>query len=117
MKKLIIASIITVLATSAFASKSVFEETVKESVAETVAIILVDFTEALSIATSKDYPNTRRKSEALRIQNDVQQYSQSGITSVFLDEKIRMVKAINGDLSLEESIDVLILASNEILKL
>lgn len=116
MKKIVIASFIAIMATSTFAADFA-AQSVENSIAQTVAIIVADFTEATSIATSEETSNAHRKEEAQRIQNDVQAYSQSGFLSVYLAEKVNMVNAIDADLSQEESIDVLVLASNRILKL
>jgi tRNA/tmRNA/rRNA uracil-C5-methylase (TrmA/RlmC/RlmD family) len=116
MKKFVIATAITFIATSAFASDFVVES-IQESTVQTVAVIVADFTEATSLELSDVTSNAHRKLEAQRIQNDVQVYSQSGILSVYLAEKVKMVNALDADLSQEEAVDVLVLASNKILKL
>jgi ABC-type sugar transport system ATPase subunit len=116
MKKIIITSILYIMATTAFAGDFV-AQSLQDSTVQTVAIIVADFTEATSIAMSDETSNAHRKAEAQRIQNDIQAFSQTGVLSVYLSEKINMVNAIDADLSQEEAVDVLVLASNRILKL
>ena len=119
MKKFVIATAMTVIAITAsntFASDFAVES-IQDSTVQTVAIIVADFTEATSLELSDETSNAHRKLEAQRIQNDVQTYSQSGILSVYLAEKVKMVNAVDAALSEEEAVDVLVLASNKILKL
>ncbi|MBC7537378.1 MAG: hypothetical protein H7281_01050 [Bacteriovorax sp.] len=116
MKKIAIAAAITIVFTTAFASDFA-AEAIQDSTVQTVAIIVADFTEVTSLELSDETSNVHRKLEAQRIQNDVQAFSQAGVLSVYLAEKVKMVNAVDADLSQEEAVDILVLASNKILKL
>lgn len=113
MKKTIIACSLTLMANGAFAS-GLSEQTLLNSTVQTVANVIagviVASSQASSVATTEN-----RKMEAQMIQNDLQEYAQNGTMSVYLASKVDVVKSINPELSVEESIDVLILATESIL--
>lgn len=114
MKKMIVISALSLMTSTAFAS-NFSEQTLVNSTVQTVANVIADMimvtSRATSIATTEN-----RKIEAQMIQNDIQDYAQNGTMSVYLASKIQMVNEVNADLSIEESIDVLILASESLLK-
>lgn len=56
-----------------------------------------------------------QKREALKIQAEVQEYNQTGYITLFLSEKIAIVKDIDSSLSIDESVDVLIAVTESIL--
>ncbi|MGZ3787219.1 MAG: hypothetical protein ACXVLQ_01780 [Bacteriovorax sp.] len=70
---------------------------------------------ATSEATSLAISSGSQKAEALRIQNEAQNYFQSGKTSIYLESKIQLAKELNPRLSDDESIDLLLEASKIIL--
>lgn len=84
--------------------------TVKVSLAQTIAVVVNQTLYATSNFTSN------RKAVAKQIQNDVQDYNQTGVVSVFLADKIAMVQSENADMSEQDSVDVLLLASDLLLK-
>lgn len=109
MKTLIIALALSVSATSVRATDW-GDFTVKVSLAQTIAVVVNQTLYASSNFTSN------RKAVAKQIQNDVQDYNQTGEVSVFLADKIAMVQAANADMSEQDSVDVLLLASDLLLK-
>ena len=68
-------------------------------------------TEATSLAIS----SKNQKAEAQRIQNEAQNYLQTGVASIFLESKIHLAKELDSSLSDDESVDLLIAASDIIL--
>ncbi|AUN97412.1 hypothetical protein C0V70_04665 [Bacteriovorax stolpii] len=113
MKKTIVIaalSLSTTLASAATFSEQTLANSTIQTVANVVANMIVISSQASSIATTEN-----RKMEAQMIQNDIQDYAVNGTISVYLASKIEMVKSVNAELSTEESIDVLILASESIL--
>lgn len=75
------------------------------------AAITVGSTEASSIVTS----SKNQRAEALRTINEAQSYFQSKIASLYLESKIQIVNQLDPSLSEEESVDLLIEASQIIL--
>lgn len=108
MKTLIIAIVVSMSATSARATDW-GEFTVKVSLAQTIAVVVQQTLYASSNLTSN------RQAIAKQIQNDVQDYNQTGEVSVFLAEKIAMVQFENSDMSEQDSVDVLLLTSDLLL--
>jgi hypothetical protein len=116
MKKIIIASAITLMSASASSSDFVIQA-LRDSTVQAVAIVLAGYIQKASVATSHATTNARNKEEAVKIQNEVQEYGISGDMSIYLAEKVEMVKSIDANLSEEECIDVLVLASDKLLSL
>lgn len=108
MKMLIIAIALSVSATSARATDWA-DFSVKISVAQTIAVVVQQTLYATSNVT------TNGRVVAKQIQNDVQDYNQTGNVSVFLAEKISMVQSENAEMSQQDSVDVLLLASDILL--
>jgi hypothetical protein len=99
-------------------SLNAFSYSTTQAVAYTLAETI--YVTALTVATSEVSTNltsaeTLRKEEANKIQQHVQAYFQSGEISVFLAEKINQVSKIDSTLSIDESVDALVEASNIIL--
>lgn len=113
MKKLALILVLslstTITSASDFSQQTLADSTV-QTVARVVAGMILASSNASTVATSE-----QRKIEAQMIQNDIQEYSQSGLVSVYLASKIDLVRAVNADLSIEESIDVLVVATESIL--
>ena len=109
MKALIFALVLSISATSARATDW-GEFTVKVSLAQTIAIVVQQTLYATSDITSN------RKAVANLIQNDVQDYNQTGEASVFLADKIALVQSVDAEMSEQDSVDVLLLASELLLK-
>lgn len=108
MKSLIIGLVLTLSATAANATDwGLF--TVQVSVAQTIAVVVDQTLYASSRATSN------RNAYAKQIQNDIQDYNQTGVVSAFLAERIALVQSVNAELSEQDSIDVLLLATDSIL--
>jgi hypothetical protein len=109
MKKLIIITLLTLSAQS-FASY-----TVSNLLAYTIAEAI--YSTALPVATSgaTTAMTEAQKQEALQVQNDVQEFNQSGVMSISLMNKIEIAKQIDASLSLNESLDALVAASNIVL--
>ena len=99
-------------------SLNAFSYSTTQAVAYTLAETI--YVTALTAATSEVSTNltsaeTLRKEEANKIQNHAQAYFQSGEVSAFLAEKLKMVAEIDSTLSIDESVDALVEASNLIL--
>ena len=111
MKKLVIL-VVTLLSSSTFAL-----DKASETIAYTLANVV--YTVALGIAsiegTALSTSSQNPKEQALRIQNEAQAYYQSGIASVFLESQIQMAKDLDANLSKDESVDLLVEASQIIL--
>lgn len=117
MKKFVILAIAAIL-TAPLSSKSHALEAGTNALAYTLAESIyvtalgVATTEATSIATS----SKSQKAEAQRIQNEAQLYLQTGKTSLFLESKIELAKSLDSTLSDDEAVDLLIEASQILLK-
>lgn len=113
MKLIIITFILATLSTATQA-QNLSAQTLQDSSVQTVAYVIADMiglsSRASSVATTES-----RKLEAKIIQNDIQNYDLNGHISVYLSEKIIMVNSINPELSEQETIEVLILATDSIL--
>lgn len=111
MKKLFILAFATILSSNTYAI-DLATNSLAYSLANTLytTAMGVATSEATSIALSKN-----QKAEALRIQNEAQNYYQSGIASLYLNSKIQIAQELNSSLSEEESVDLLVEASQIIL--
>lgn len=114
MKKLLILALTTIISTNTFAI-DIATNSLAYTLAQTIysAAVGVASSEVSSLATSAD----NMKAEAYKIQNEAQNYYQSGIASVYLENKIKMAKNLDSSLSEEESVDLIVEASQIILKL
>ncbi|MFA6238596.1 MAG: hypothetical protein WC635_14780 [Bacteriovorax sp.] len=112
MKKIIILVLATILSTRTFALDKV-TNTLAWTLANTV--FSTALLEASSEATSIALSSTAQKKEALRLQNEAQSYYQSGIASLYLQNKIQVAKDLDSSLSDDESVDLLVEASQIIL--
>lgn len=112
MKKFVIMAFATLLSTQTFAI-----ETATNSLAYTLANTL--YTAAIGVATSEasslSISSKNQKAEALKIQNDAQNFYQSGIASLYLQNKMQMAKNLSSDLSDDEAVDLLVEASRILL--
>lgn len=111
MKKLFILAFATILSTNTYAldySTNTLAYTLANTLYTTAMGIATS--EATSIALSKN-----QKIDALKIQNEAQNFYQSGIASLYLESKIQIAKELNSSLSTEESVDLLVEASQIIL--
>lgn len=118
MKKLAITLILILTTTAAFARPPRNPRPPQDagyfisvqSVAYTAAFVTVDIS---ATTTNNSYD---RLEAARRIQNDVISYTQAdGGMSLYLAEKVQALRAVHPELSEEESIDALLLASETIL--
>lgn len=112
MKKLIIMAFATILSSNTYAV-----DVVTNGLAYTLANTL--YTSALGIATTEATSlaifSKDQRTEALKIQNDAQNYYQSGIASLYLQSKIQVARDLDSSLSDDESVDLLIEATQIIL--
>lgn len=111
MKKLILlAALLSISAQNSHALES-SSDMVGFTFAELVVVTAstIGSTQALTIST-----NVRRM-EAQKVQIDVQAYNQSGAMTPFLGEKISTLMKYDSSLSIEESVDELLAASENIL--
>lgn len=111
MKKLFILAFATILSSNTYAvdlATNTLAYTLANSLYTTAMGVATS--EATSIALSKN-----QKAEALRIQNEAQNYYQTGIASLYLNSKIQIAQELNSSLSEEESVDLLVEASQIIL--
>lgn len=109
MKTLIVALALTV--TTAAKATDWGDFTVKVSLAQTIAVFVNQ-----TLMASTNVSSNRGQKVAVQIQNDVQDYNQTGAVTPFLEGQIHAVQNINSELSEQESVDVLLLASDELLK-
>lgn len=109
---LVLAMLLTTAQASATnRSERMLENSTVQTVANVVADLIGMTTRASLIGTTEE----NRRKEATIIQNDIQDYAQNSTMSLYLAEKIQMVQAINSELSEQDSIDALILATESIL--
>lgn len=111
MKKLLILAFTTILSSNTYAM-----DVASNTLAYTLANTL--YTTAMGAATTDASSITlsnKQKAEALKIQNEAQSYYQSGIVSLYLESKIQIAKELNSSLSVDESVDLLVEASQIIL--
>lgn len=113
MKKLFILALTTIITGKSFAL-----ETGTNALAYTLAQTI--YTAALGVATSEASSmatsSKTLKADAQRIQNEAQIYLQSGKTTLFLESQIQLAKDLDSTLSDDEAVDLLLQASNLILK-
>ncbi len=113
MKKLVLVLALSLSTTFAsageFSAQTLADSTV-QTVARVVAGMILASSQASTVATVE-----QRKIEAQMVQNDIQDYAQTGAISVYLASKIEIVRSVNAELSVDESIDVLVAATESIL--
>ncbi len=108
MKTIILAlslSLVSTVASANFVEYSL-EVTTYQAIGATVA----------NIVNASSQATTNSKVVAVQIQNDIADYNQSGVVSLFLADKIAMVNSLNSELSEQDAVDVLIEAAAIILK-
>ncbi|MDD4975555.1 MAG: hypothetical protein PHY93_14450 [Bacteriovorax sp.] len=112
MKKLLILAFASIVSSNSY-SLDIGTNALAYTLAQTIytGALTVATSEAASISVSK----RNQKAEATRIQKEVQDYFQTGITSIYLESKIELAKELDVDLSVNESLDLLLEASNIIL--
>jgi hypothetical protein len=109
MKKLIVLAAL-LATTQSFATMSVsnlFAYTIAEAI-YSAAIPLAST--GVTSAASQD-----RRKEAYKVQNDIQNYFQSGEISSLLQDKIQITQDIDNTLSTEESVDAISKATDLVL--
>lgn len=111
MKKIVLAAALLTIAHSTFAfdATSKTMASVSGEIFFTTAITSVG-SEASSFSTSDV-----QKAEARKILNDIQEYNQTGSITAYIAEKIAIVHSIDKELSIDESVDLLIIVSESIL--
>jgi len=107
--KSLIAGLMLTLSVSGAHATDWGDFTVKVTLAQTIAVVVQQTLQA----TTKFSSN--RDAYAKQIQNDVQDFNQTGEASPFLAERIAFVQTVNADLSEQESVDVLLAASEIVL--
>ncbi len=107
MKTLLLALTISLATT---ASASFVDYTLQVTTGQAIGITVAEILNATSRAT------TNSKVAAVQIQNDIVEYTQTGVVSAYLAEKISIVNSVNPDLSEQEAVDVLVEATEIILK-
>lgn len=111
MKKIVLAAAFLTLSHTTFAFDAT-SETLASSSAEilfTTAVTLVG-SEASSYSTSEV-----KKAEARKALAEIQEYNQTGSMTIFISEKIAIIRSLDKNLSIDESVDILIEASEFIL--
>ena len=111
MKNLIVIFIAAFIAQKSFAFDTTYKTTVSLAVEVVFSTAIISGTSEISLYSISD----AQKVEALKIQSEVQDYFQSGHINLFIGEKISSIKEINSKLSDDESIDILLAASEVIL--
>jgi hypothetical protein len=111
MNKIVLAAALLTMAHTAFAFDATSETmaSISEEIFFTTAITSVG-SEATSFSTSE-----AKKAEARKILNDIQEYNLTGSITALIAEKIAIVHSLDKDLSVDESVDFLIEASEAIL--
>jgi hypothetical protein len=112
MKKLLILAFASIMSSNSY-SLDIGTNALAYTLAQTIytGALTVATSEASSISVSK----RNQKAEALRIQKEAQEYFQTGETSIYLESKIELAKELNSNLSVNESVDLLLAAANIIL--
>lgn len=111
MKKMILALSLMAMAQSTLAIEATSKTVVSSFVELAYSVAITSVTSEISISSVSD----AHKTEALKILAEVQAYNQTGHISIFLGEKISIVKSIDQTLSDDESVDVILAASELIL--
>ncbi len=111
MKKMVLALTFLVMAQSTFALEATSKTTVSLAVEVVYSTAITSVTSEISVFSTSD----AQRKEARKILADIQDYNQSGYITLFLGEKIAIVKNIDSSLSDDESVDVLLEASEFIL--
>lgn len=111
MKKIVLTTALLILSHTTFAFEA-SSKTLASTSAEilfTTAVTLVG-SEASSFSTSK-----AQKTEARKVLAEIQEYNQTGSMTAFIAEKVAIIQSLDSNLSIDESVDVLIEASEMIL--
>jgi len=111
MKKMVLALTLMVVAQSTFALEASSKTTASIAVEVVFSTAITSVTSEISVFSISE----ARRKEARKILADVQDYNQTGHISLFLEEKISIVKNIDNSLSNDESVDVLLSAAEIIL--
>lgn len=107
MKSLIAGLVLTLSVTANATDWGLF--TLQVTVAQTIAVVVQQTFYATTNVSSN------RNAYAKQIQNDVQDYNQAGIKTPVLAERIAFVQSVNAELSEQEAVDVLLIASETVL--
>jgi len=111
MKKLMILVALLLNTHSAFA----FEATAKTMASASVEIIFSTAVSSITFEISSFSTIEAQKVEARKTLREIQEYNQTGVTTTFVESKISIIQTLDNTLSLDESVDVLIEASEIIL--
>lgn len=111
MKKLMILVALLVNIQSAFS----FEATAKTMASVSVEIIFSTAISSITFEISSFSTIQSQKIEAQKVLREVQEYNQSGVVTNLVASKISIIQTLDDSLSIDESIDVLIHASEIIL--
>lgn len=112
MKKIFTLALASLLSVNSYAI-----DQVTNGLAYTLAYTI--WSSAMGVASTKVSAEATlskyKKEEALKIENDAQNYYMSGIASAFLEEKIKLAQEIEPSLSESEAVDVLVEAAGILL--
>lgn len=107
-------TLLATMTTNSFA-ENFSAQTLADSTVQTAAYVVADLlgvsTRATSLGTTE-----AQKIAAKQIQSDIQVYESNGTITLYLAEKLNLVRSVNSELSEAEMIDVLALATVSILK-
>jgi S-adenosylmethionine synthetase len=99
------------LSQQTFAFNATYETSVSVSVEIIFSTAISSVTSEISTLSSLDI----QKSEARKAIREIQEYNQTGTLTVFIKEKITIIQSLDKTLSVDDSVDVLISASEIIL--
>lgn len=111
MKKVVLALALMVMAQSTFAFEATFKTTASLAVEVVFSTAITSVTSEISFFSISE----QHRKEARKIIAEAQDYNQSGYITLFLGEKIAIIKSIDSSLSDDESVDLLLDASEIIL--
>lgn len=111
MKKMVLAAALMVMAQSTLALEASSKTTASIAVEVVFSTAITSVTSEISVFSTSDV----QRKDARKILADVQDYNQTGYITLFLGEKIAIIKDIDPSLSNDESVDVLLEASEFIL--
>jgi hypothetical protein len=106
MKTLTIIVLLT-LSTQTFASFSL-----SNSLAYTIAEVIYSVAIPVASTGASTAMSQENRKEAAQLKIDIQEFYQSGVMSLSLQNKIELVKEIDSSLSLNESLDALVSAAD-----
>lgn len=109
MKKLLVLAFASILSSNTY-SLEFGTNTLAFTLADT--IYATALTGATTEASGRALTKKEKKALALRIQKEAQDFFQTGIPSIYLESNIKIAKELDTTLSEEESVDLLIEASN-----